>query len=249
MRRQNGIGHRAQSPRPASLRCQAWHRHRRLSDPARARRRSRARRAELRLFRHRALRISPSARALARHACPGPPRGASRPTPSSTWEPARAARCCLAAEAPFRKVVGVELNADLARIARRNVTRWSAHSRPRTKIRVMQADALEFRWPRTPLLVYLYNPFACELVEQLAARLAAAVRPPPPGLPICSTSIPPAPTRSAAREISRLALDRADRDGRARPAGRPLRHHLGSRVGLSPAPLNGKRAGVRAEAR
>ena len=38
----------------------------------------------------------------------------------------------------------------------------------------MHADALEFRWPRAPLLVYLYNPFACELVEQLAAKLAAA---------------------------------------------------------------------------
>jgi len=80
----------------------------------------------------------------------------------------------LAAEAPFRKVVGVELNEELARIARRNVARSSGAARPRAKIRVMHADALDFRWPRTPLLVYLYNPFACELIEQLAARLAAA---------------------------------------------------------------------------
>jgi SAM-dependent methyltransferase len=80
----------------------------------------------------------------------------------------------LAAETPFRKVVGVERNEELARIARRNVAGWSSAARPRAKIRVMQADALDFRWPRTPLLVYLYNPFACELVEQLAARLAAA---------------------------------------------------------------------------
>jgi len=80
----------------------------------------------------------------------------------------------LAAESPFRKVVGVELNENLARIARRNVAKWSALARPRAKLRVLQSDALEFRWPRTPLLVYLYNPFACELVEQLAARLAAA---------------------------------------------------------------------------
>jgi SAM-dependent methyltransferase len=80
----------------------------------------------------------------------------------------------LAAEAPFRKVVGVELNEDLARIARQNVTQWgSAQPRPRAQIRVMHADALELRWPRTPLLVYLYNPFACELVEQLATKLAA----------------------------------------------------------------------------
>ena len=80
----------------------------------------------------------------------------------------------LAAEAPFRKVVGVELNQELARIARRNVARWSAQTRPQAKIRVLHADALDLRWPQTPLLVYLYNPFACELVEQLAAKLAAA---------------------------------------------------------------------------
>ncbi len=80
----------------------------------------------------------------------------------------------LAAEAPFRKVVGVEMNEELAGVARRNVARWSSTARQRAKIRVMQADALEFRWPRTPLLVYLYNPFACELVEQVSARLAAA---------------------------------------------------------------------------
>jgi SAM-dependent methyltransferase len=88
----------------------------------------------------------------------------------------------LAAEVPFRKVVGVELNEELARIARRNAARQSALARPRAKIRVMHADALEFRWPRTPLLVYLYNPFACELVEQLAAKLADAATPSASGL-------------------------------------------------------------------
>lgn len=80
----------------------------------------------------------------------------------------------LAAESPFRKVIGVELNGDLARTARRNVARWNSVARPRAKVRVMQADAMEFRWPHGPLLVYLYNPFACELVESLAAKLARA---------------------------------------------------------------------------
>jgi SAM-dependent methyltransferase len=80
----------------------------------------------------------------------------------------------LAAEMPFRKVIGVELNAKLARIAEQNVARWSRVARPRSKIRVIQKDAAEFQWPRTPLLVFLYNPFACELVERLAAGLAAA---------------------------------------------------------------------------
>jgi SAM-dependent methyltransferase len=80
----------------------------------------------------------------------------------------------LAAELPFRKVVGVELSEELTRTAQKNVARWSRFFRPDAqKIRVVHEDAMKFRWPRTPLLVYLYNPFACSLVAQMAARLAA----------------------------------------------------------------------------
>ncbi len=80
----------------------------------------------------------------------------------------------LAAELPFRKAIGVELNEELARIARRNVNLWTRATKSRGKIRVLRQDALEFRWPRAPLLVYLNNPFDCELVAKLAATLAGA---------------------------------------------------------------------------
>jgi len=79
----------------------------------------------------------------------------------------------LAAELPFRKVVGVELSEELASIARGNVARWSRVARINARrIRVVQGDAAKFRWPRTPLLVYLYNPFACSLIAQMAEGLA-----------------------------------------------------------------------------
>jgi SAM-dependent methyltransferase len=80
----------------------------------------------------------------------------------------------LAAELSFRKIIGVEFNETLARIAQRNVTLWNRLARPRAKIRVVHEDAAAFRWPRTPLLVYFNNPFDCTLVELLASRLAAA---------------------------------------------------------------------------
>ena len=80
----------------------------------------------------------------------------------------------LAAELPFRKVIGVELSEELVRISQQNVARWTRIEKPKVKIRVLQQDAANFRWPRTPLLVYLYNPFACSLVAQLAENLAAA---------------------------------------------------------------------------
>ncbi len=80
----------------------------------------------------------------------------------------------LAAELPFRKIIGLELNEDLARIARQNVAVWARVTHSRANIRVIHQDAAEFRWPRTPLLVYLNNPFDCALVEQLAANLGVA---------------------------------------------------------------------------
>ena len=80
----------------------------------------------------------------------------------------------LAAELPFRKIIGVEIDTELARTAERNIMHWSRVARRKINIRVVHEDAEKFRWPRTPLLVYLYNPFACSLVAQMAENLAAA---------------------------------------------------------------------------
>jgi SAM-dependent methyltransferase len=82
----------------------------------------------------------------------------------------------LASEMPFRRVIGVELNEGLARIAERNIAAWSRTTKPHAKIRVMHKDAADFRWPRSPLLVYLNNPFDCDLVEQIAAQIVAAAQ-------------------------------------------------------------------------
>lgn len=80
----------------------------------------------------------------------------------------------LASELPFRKVIGVELSPELARIAQGNVNRWSRLATSRCAVHVLNQDALQFCWPRTSLLVFLYNPFVCEVVEQLLERLEAA---------------------------------------------------------------------------
>ena len=137
----------------------------------------------------------------------------------------------LAAELPFRKVIGVELNEDLARIAQRNITLWMNWSHAfAAKIRVLQQDALEFRWPRPPLLVYLNNPFECESGGATGGqnwRRAA----PAPAWWISSTSIPAARTPDQFRKFQ-IVVERANSNGRSRPAGRPLRRGLGSRRGI-----------------
>jgi SAM-dependent methyltransferase len=80
----------------------------------------------------------------------------------------------MAAESPFRRVIGVELSAELFRIAQANLSRWNRFALPRSKVRILHQDAMQFRWPHPPVLVFLNNPFECALVERLAANLAAA---------------------------------------------------------------------------
>jgi len=79
----------------------------------------------------------------------------------------------LAAELAFRKIIGIELNLQLARTAERNIACWRRAAGTKKNIRVMEGDAANFHWPRPPLLIYLYNPFDCPLVEEMAEKLSA----------------------------------------------------------------------------
>ena len=58
----------------------------------------------------------------------------------------------LAKELGFGKIVGVEFSPSLAKIARRNVTRYK-------QISVVQGDASKYIFPPEPIVIYMYNPF------------------------------------------------------------------------------------------
>jgi SAM-dependent methyltransferase len=73
----------------------------------------------------------------------------------------------LAAELPFRQVLGVELNPTLARIAQRNLTVWRASGRARAPMRVVCGDAVEFPLPAGPCLAFLFNPFVAPVMRRL----------------------------------------------------------------------------------
>lgn len=78
----------------------------------------------------------------------------------------------LAAEMPFRDVVGVELNATLARIARRNLAVWRAAGRARAAARIVCGDAAEFKLRGGPCLAFLFNPFGAPVMRRLLAQIA-----------------------------------------------------------------------------
>jgi len=68
----------------------------------------------------------------------------------------------MASEYPFRKIVGVELIAELHRAAEENIAAYQAQM-PAARgaaIESVRMDAREFVFPPTPLVVYLFNPLA-----------------------------------------------------------------------------------------
>jgi len=83
----------------------------------------------------------------------------------------------VASEYRFRKVVGIELNPALAAIASSNVAQWTAShaadiTAPRlAPIEVLEQDALDFEFPRTSVLLFLFHPFEAPVLESLLQRI------------------------------------------------------------------------------
>ena len=82
----------------------------------------------------------------------------------------------LAAEMPFKEVVGIELNPTLAQIARRNLTRWRKAGRVSAwKVRIVEGDAIEFQLPAAPIVAFLFNPFGAPVLKRLLKKWRKAL--------------------------------------------------------------------------
>ncbi len=82
----------------------------------------------------------------------------------------------LASEFPFRRVVGLELNAKVASSARENIRQWRERPRACKQIEVLTGDVLAFALPPEPTLLYMYNPFEGDLFRLWVQTLAFALR-------------------------------------------------------------------------
>ena len=87
----------------------------------------------------------------------------------------------MASEYPFRKIVGVELIAELHRAAEENIREYRSPTQRCRQIEPVLADACEFELPEEPLVLYLFNPLPerafSEFLQRLAKSLAGAPRP------------------------------------------------------------------------
>jgi SAM-dependent methyltransferase len=82
----------------------------------------------------------------------------------------------LASRLPFRAILGVEISPELARISQRNLVNFSA---PWQKCRALEAregDVTSFDLPPTPLVVYLYHPFATPTLEAFLGNLERSLQ-------------------------------------------------------------------------
>ena len=83
----------------------------------------------------------------------------------------------LAAELPFREVIGVELNPTLARIARRNLSAWRHQGRVRARTRICCRDAADYPLPSRPCLLFLFNPFAARVMGRVLRAATCGTEP------------------------------------------------------------------------
>jgi predicted RNA methylase len=79
----------------------------------------------------------------------------------------------IAAELPFKTVIGVEFSRELHETASRNLARLPAEAVKAGGLELVHADAALFEPPLGNLLCYFYDPFGPPTIERVALRLAA----------------------------------------------------------------------------
>lgn len=77
----------------------------------------------------------------------------------------------MAAEYPFRRIVGVELLPQLHAVAERNLRSFAPPDREAGRIVLLCMDAAAFEFPPDPTVLFLFNPLPEPALQQLVERL------------------------------------------------------------------------------
>jgi SAM-dependent methyltransferase len=81
----------------------------------------------------------------------------------------------VAAERPFREVVGVDLSPELVGIARSNAALMQARHAGRAPIRVVVGDAASHPLPPGDLVLFFYHPFGAPIFTEILAAVERAL--------------------------------------------------------------------------
>lgn len=82
----------------------------------------------------------------------------------------------VAAELPFRQVLGVEFSLLLHEQARENIGHYRGWRRRSGPITSILMNARDFLFPEGPMVLYLFNPFGLETIEHVLGNLERSLR-------------------------------------------------------------------------
>ena len=82
----------------------------------------------------------------------------------------------MAADYPFRRVLGIELLPALHRVAQENIKKYESDSQQCFAIECLLADAGEFAFLPEPTVLYLFNPLAESGLAKLVSNLEHSLR-------------------------------------------------------------------------
>jgi SAM-dependent methyltransferase len=82
----------------------------------------------------------------------------------------------LAAQFPFKRIIGVEFAPKLAAIARKNAEEFTPREKPKARIEVICANALEYELPPENLVIYLFNPFGGATFDRFVMKAERSLR-------------------------------------------------------------------------
>jgi hypothetical protein len=82
----------------------------------------------------------------------------------------------IASEYPFREIQGVEFAVELHRLAETNISDCRNVRRKCRKIRSLLLDATDYTFPPGNLVLYFFNPFGHEVMEEVLQRLDASLK-------------------------------------------------------------------------
>ena len=77
----------------------------------------------------------------------------------------------MASDYPFRRIIGGEIIPELHLIASTNIERYRSEQQKCFSLEAWLGDALEFKFPIEPLVVYLFNPFPADILDRVLERV------------------------------------------------------------------------------
>ncbi len=78
----------------------------------------------------------------------------------------------LASEFAFARIIGVEISPALFQISRENLVKAHDFATRCRDVRLVRADVRQYRFPSGQLVVFLYNPFDAEALDDVLDRLS-----------------------------------------------------------------------------